>query len=51
MVKGSEGEACLIHCRAVKKSYAARPVLQGIDLVVGPGVCARHLSIDLDASM
>jgi len=30
----------VIDCRAATKSYASKPVLQGIDLVVEPGICA-----------
>jgi ABC-type multidrug transport system ATPase subunit len=30
----------VIDCRAATKSYASQPVLRGIDLVVGPGICA-----------
>ena len=30
----------MIECRAVTKSYASQVVLRGIDLVVGPGLCA-----------
>jgi ABC-2 type transport system ATP-binding protein len=30
----------VIDCKAVTKSYASRPVLRGIDLVVEPGICA-----------
>ena len=30
----------MIDCRAATKSYASRPVLRGIDLVVEPSICA-----------
>lgn len=30
----------MIDCRAVTKSYASRPVLRGLDIVVEPGICA-----------
>ena len=30
----------MIDCRAATKSYATRPVLRGIDLVLEPGICA-----------
>ena len=30
----------MIDCRAATKSYASKPVLRGIDLVVEPGICA-----------
>ena len=33
-------ERYLINCRAVTKSYPTHPVLRGIDLAVGPGICA-----------
>jgi ABC-type cobalamin/Fe3+-siderophores transport system ATPase subunit len=34
------GNNRVIDCRAATKSYASKPVLQGIDLVVEPGICA-----------
>ncbi|KAA6462980.1 ABC transporter ATP-binding protein [Acidobacteria bacterium AB60] len=30
----------MIECRALKKAYAAHPVLRGVDLAVEPGICA-----------
>ena len=30
----------MIDCRAATKSYASKPVLRGIDLIVEPGICA-----------
>lgn len=34
------GENRVIDCRAATKTYASKPVLRGIDLVVEPGICA-----------
>lgn len=30
----------MIECRALMKTYAGRPVLRGVDMVVEPGICA-----------
>jgi ABC-2 type transport system ATP-binding protein len=30
----------MIECRALMKSYAAQPVLRGVDIIVEPGICA-----------
>lgn len=30
----------MIECRALMKTYAAQPVLRGVDMVVEPGICA-----------
>ena len=34
------GNNRVIDCRAATKSYASKPVLRGIGLVVEPGICA-----------
>ncbi len=30
----------LIHCKAVTRSYGSQPVIQGVDLLIEPGICA-----------
>ena len=30
----------MIDCRAATKNYASKPILRGVDLAVGPGICA-----------